>query len=122
VDRWGNVWFAICMSAVIGIMTFCYVAIPARLLGVSPTRSRRDKLAASAISGTLGAIICAPPYLLARIGVLMLGSTLLFIPGLIVLTLGVTLQAGATGAIKAIKMSAKLMVGRPAQADTASLT
>ena len=110
------------MSVVIGIMTFCYVAIPARLLGVTPTRSKRDKLAASAISGTLGAIICTPPYLLARIGILMLGSTLLFIPGLLVLTFGVTLQAGATGAIKAIKMSAKLMTGGPAGPNAASST
>ena len=28
VDRWGNHWFAICMSVTIGIMIFCYVAVP----------------------------------------------------------------------------------------------
>ena len=38
----------------------------------------------------------------------MLGSSLLFIPGIFVLALGVTLQAGATGAVRAIKMSATL--------------
>ena len=32
----------------------------------------------------------------------------LFIPGIFVLALGVTLQAGATGAVRAIKMSATL--------------
>ena len=42
----------------------------------------------------------------------MLGSSRLFIPGLFVLTFGVTLQAGATGAVKAIKMSVKLTAGR----------
>jgi hypothetical protein len=40
--------------------------------------------------------------------------------GLILLTLGVTLQAGAIGAVKAIKMSAKLMVKGPAPANRAS--
>ena len=38
----------------------------------------------------------------------MLGSSLWFIPGIFVLALGVTLQAGATGAVRAIKMSATL--------------
>jgi hypothetical protein len=41
----------------------------------------------------------------------MLGSRALVIPGIVLLTLGVTLEAGAMGAVKAIKMSAKL-VGR----------
>ena len=43
----------------------------------------------------------------------MLGSKTLFIPGLFVLTFGITLQAGATGSVKAIKMSAKLAAGKP---------
>jgi hypothetical protein len=38
----------------------------------------------------------------------MLGSSALLIPGIFVLTLGFTLQAGATGAVRAIKMSATL--------------
>ena len=42
----------------------------------------------------------------------MLGSTTLFILGTIVFAVGLTLQAGATGAVKTIKMSAKLISGR----------
>jgi hypothetical protein len=38
----------------------------------------------------------------------MLGSKLLLIPGIVALTLGFTLQAGATGAVRAIKMSVTL--------------
>ncbi len=49
----------------------------------------------------------------------MLGSSTLFIPGLFVLTFGVTLQAGATGAVKAIKMSTKLTTRHPTSIDTA---
>jgi hypothetical protein len=57
---------------------------------------------------------CTPPYLLGRLGILMLGSSALaiLIAGIFVLALGVTLQAGATGAVRAIKMSAKLTVTR----------
>jgi hypothetical protein len=109
VDRWGATWFAICMSITVALMSFCYVAVPSRLIGATPTRSRRDKLTASAIGGGLGAAVCTPPHLIGRIGILMLGSSVLFIPGIFVLTFGVTLQAGATGAVKAIKMSAKLV-------------
>jgi len=96
------------MGVVIGVMMVCYVAIPSRLIGITPKRSTRDKLAASAISGALGSLVCTPPYMLGRIGILMLGSHSLLIPGIILLAVGFTLEAGATSAVKAIKMSAKL--------------
>ena len=115
LGRWGTRWFGLATGIVIGIMMFCYVAIPARLLGIKTSSdfSRRDKLAASALSGAVGAVICTPPYVIARIGILMLGSSALFIPGLFVLTFGVTVQAGATGSVKALKMSAKFVGPRP---------
>ena len=86
----------------------CYVAVPSRLIGVKPKRSRRDKVTAGALGAALGATVCTPPYLLGRLGILMLGSKYLFIPGIVALTLGFTLQAGATGAVRAIKMSLTL--------------
>ena len=110
VTRWGRPWFALSLGVVIGVMTVCYIAVPSRLLGGKPTRTRRDKLAASAVTGALGATVSAPPYLLGRIGILMLGSDALRIPAVFVLALGLTLQAGSTGAVRAIKMSADLVV------------
>ena len=85
--------------------------MPSSLIGVKATRSRRDKLTASAVGGLLGAAVSAPAYVLGRIGLLMLGSSVLLIPAIFVLALGFTLQAGATGAIKAIKMSAQFVAG-----------
>ena len=41
----------------------------------------------------------------------MLGSRVLFVPGIFVLTFGVTLQAGATGAVRAVRLSAALTAG-----------
>ena len=82
-------------------MMLTYVTVPARIVGIAkPTGSRRDKMAAALIGGTLGAIICTPPYLLGRLGILLLGSHVLFALGVILLALGLTLQAGATGAVK----------------------
>jgi hypothetical protein len=106
--RWGKPWFALCLGIVVGVMMVCYIAVPSRLIGIKPGGSRRDKFTASALSTALGATVCTPPYLLGRLGILMLGSKLLLIPGIVALTLGFTLQAGATGAVRAIKMSAAL--------------
>jgi hypothetical protein len=120
VTRWKHPWFTLCLGIVIGVMMVSYVAVPARLIGVKSNASRRDKLFTSAVGGALGATICAPPYLMGRIGILMLGSTILFIPGIFLIAIGVTLQAGATGAVRAIKMSTKLRDTRPdAQAQAA---
>jgi hypothetical protein len=56
---------------------------------------------------------------LGRVGILILGSHALLIPGVVVLALGFTLEAGATGAVKAVRMSAKLVAGqRPAATRT----
>lgn len=111
VPRWGRPWFAVSLSVVIGVMMVAYVAVPARLIGAGPASSRRDRLTASAVGGSVGAVVCTPPYLLGRVGILMLGSHILLIPGIIVLTFAVILQAGATGAVKAVKMSARLLAG-----------
>jgi uncharacterized membrane protein len=114
VPRWGQFWFTLSLGIVIGVMMLTYVSVPARIVGIRPTGSRRDKLAAGVIGGTLGALICTPPYVIGRIGVLLLGSPVFFPLGIILLAIGLTLQAGATGAVKAIKMSAKLAAGTPA--------
>jgi len=114
VSRWGKFWFALALSIVVGIMMVCYVAIPSRLIGMKAIVSRRDKLAASVVGGAVGAVVCTPPYALGRVGLIMLGSSthVIFVLGVIFFAVGLTLQAGATGAVKTVKMSAKLVSGR----------
>ncbi len=111
VQRWGLRWFGLALGIVVGVLMFTYVFVPSRLLGTKSTRSRRDKLTASAIGGAVGAAVCTPPYVLGRVAILMLGSHSLLIPAVILLTVAVVLQTGATSAVKAIKLSAKLTVG-----------
>ena len=120
VPRWGHPWFALCMGIVVGVMMLTYVTVPARIVGVKPVGSRRDKIAAAAIGGTLGALVCAPAYVIGRIGILLLGSHVLFALGVVLLVVGFTLEAGATGAVKAIKMSAKLAAGKAADRSAES--
>jgi hypothetical protein len=111
-QRWGVRWFALSLGVVVGILMFTYVLIPSRLVGVTSTHSRRDKLTAAAVGGAVGAAVCSPPYFLGRIAVLMLGWHTLRVLAVLLLLVAVVLQTGATSAIKAIKMSAKLTVNR----------
>ena len=110
VTRWGRPWFGISLSVVVGVMMVSYVLVPARLMGIrSPRSSRRDKVIKAVLGGAIGATICAPPYLLGRVALLMLGSKLLLIPGIIILAVAVTLQAGTSGAVRAVTVSASLI-------------
>jgi hypothetical protein len=113
VQRWGVRWFALSLGIVVGVLMFTYVLIPARLLGVKSNRSRRDKLSAAVIGGAVGAAVCSPPYVLGRVAIVMLGSHSLRILAVVLLAVAVVLQTGATSAVKAIKMSAKLVVHEP---------
>jgi len=114
--RWGHWPFVISQSIVVGVLMLCYIAVPARLVGVEKKgRSRRDTLAASAVGGAVGAVVCSPPYMLGRVGILMLGWPYVFWLGVVFIIIGATLQTGATSAVKAVKFSAKL-VGHPDQA------
>jgi hypothetical protein len=118
VPRWGLFWFGLSLGIVVGVMMLTYVTVPARVVGVRSTASPRDKMAATVIGGTLGAIVCTPPYVLGRVGILLLGSPALFALGVLLLVFGLILQAGATGAVKAIKMSAKLAAGNLSRPQT----
>jgi hypothetical protein len=111
--RWGKWPFAISQGIVVGIMMVTYLAVPARMVGIDKKRrSRRDSLAASAMGGAVGAVVCSPPYFVGRLGILMLGWHYFFWPGIILIVVGAALQTGVTSAVKAVKFSAKL-VGHP---------
>ena len=119
--RWGPPWFALLLGIVLAVMMVCYVAVPARIVGLRTAKQENAKsghaakLAGVAVTGLFGAIVCTPPYLIARGGIVLLGSGTLFWLGVTLLVIGLILQAGATGAVKAIKTSAKLLAGRAPQ-------
>ena len=109
VTRWGRPWFTLALGIVIGVMMVSYVAVPSRLIGVKPSQSRRDKLVTTVAGGVLGVAVCTPPYLLGRLGLLMLGSGRSpdprdRLPG----RRGGAAGGSTTGAVRAIKMSASL--------------
>jgi hypothetical protein len=111
VTRWGSPWFALSLGIVTAVMMVSYVAVPARLIGGKPVQTRREKLTTNVVSGALGATVQAPAYILGRVGLLMVGTSALLIPGILLIAVAVPLQAGATGAVRAIKMSVTLTGG-----------
>jgi hypothetical protein len=118
--RWGKLPFALSQGIVVGIMMLCYLAVPARMVGVDTPkrRSRRDNLSATVVGGAVGAVVCSPPYMIGRLGILMLGWHYLFWVGITLIVIGAALQTGVTSAVKAVKFSAKL-VGDPSTQATA---
>jgi hypothetical protein len=123
--RWGKLPFALSQGIVVGIMMLCYLAVPARIVGVNTPkeRSRRDNLSATVVGGAVGAVVCSPPYMIGRLGILMLGWHYLFWVGVALIVIGAALQTGVTSAVKAVKFSAKLVgdpTTRPAAGDGAA--
>jgi hypothetical protein len=116
--RWGRWPFAISQSIVVGIMMLLYLAVPARIVGIEKSKNTRDKLAATAVGGAVGAVVCSPPYMLGRLGILMLGWHYVFWLGILLIVIGAALQTAATSAVKAVKFSAKL-IGTPVRAPQA---
>jgi hypothetical protein len=112
ISRAHRPWFVLVLGVVVGVMMVCYVAVPARVIGIKPKSSTRDKLSASVVAGAVGVAVAAPPYVLGRVGILMLGVRLLFLPGLIVVSVAVALEAGATVAVKSVKMTSKLVTAQ----------
>ena len=48
---------------------------------IQKSKNTRDKLAATAVGGAVGGVVCSPPYMLGRFGILMLGWPLRVLAG-----------------------------------------
>ncbi len=99
-----------------------YVAVPPRLIGAEKRKqSTRDKLSISVVGGALSVTVCTPPYLLEKAGDPDARIQSLVHPRDLRARLGVTLQAGATGAVTATKMSATLATSRRSGGSSGAL-
>jgi hypothetical protein len=76
----------------VGDCRACYVAVPARIVGMrtakpaTTAQSGPAKLAAAGVTGLFGAIVRKPPYVIARGGIALLGSSALFLLGVALLS------------------------------------
>jgi hypothetical protein len=110
VPRFAGVWvFSLILSAVLVVMLISFVAVPARIIGV--TRAKlppKEALGRAAAGGTLSAVAMAPGFLLGRIGLILLGLHHFHIIGFVMLSIGTALYAAGMSSVKAVKLSMKL--------------
>lgn len=113
VPRWGLGWFSLALGIVLAFLMVTYVTVPARTVGIRTQRpaSRREGIVSALLSSAVGAIVCTPAYVLGRVGLVLLGSGSVAVLGGALLAVGLALQAGSSGAVKAVKISAKLVAG-----------
>jgi len=118
VARLGVGWFTLALGLVLLVMMTSFVSVPAQIIGVEKTKQpMKTKISAGAASGALSAVLTSPGFLCNRLGLLLAGTSLFRIPGIIVFSIGVALQAAATSGAKAVKLGTLF-----GAADTPSVT
>jgi hypothetical protein len=107
----GKWWFAVSMSIAIALLMVCFIAVPARILGISTRQPMRQKVSGAALGGTLSAVAATPGFILDRVGLLIMGIPGFRVIGIAMLSVGVALQAAATSSVRAVKLSYRLVSG-----------
>ena len=107
------------LGLVLLVMMTSFVSVPAQIIGVEKSKQPlKTKIGAGAASGALSAVLTSPGFVCNRLGLLMAGTSVLRIPGIIVFSIGVALQAAATSGAKAVKLGTKFGAGAtPAPTD-----
>lgn len=114
--NWPRPWGTLALGVVVALLMICYVAVPARVVGVRKGYKLQEKWTVSLVGSTVGVMVEAPAYIVGRIGILLLGSKALLPLGVILIAVGIVMQASATGAVRAVKLGSVLLASRPADA------
>ena len=107
VSRWGKDPFTLAMGAVLLVMMVTFVSIPAQFIGVQTKSTMQEKISGAAASGAMSAVLTSPGFVFNRLGLLLAGTSILRIPGVILFSIGIALQAAATSGAKAVKLGTK---------------
>ena len=121
IARAGLGWFTIALGLVLVVMMVTFVSVPAQLIGVQQQKApMKDKISGAAASGAMSVVLTSPGFLLNRIGILLAGTSTLRIPGLVLFSIGVGLEAAASSGAKAVKLSTRFSAtGVPTGEDDA---
>ncbi|HUA11321.1 MAG TPA: hypothetical protein VMA83_04895 [Solirubrobacteraceae bacterium] len=110
---WPRPWGTLFLGAVVAVLMICYVAVPARVVGVRKGYRQQEKWTVSLVGSAVGVMVEAPAYLLGRLGILLLGVKGLRVVGGVMIAVAVVLQVGATGAVRAVKFGSVLLASEP---------
>jgi hypothetical protein len=117
VARAGFWWYGLALTIVLVVMMTTFVSVPARLIASRERPTVRDRVSFAAVGGALSAVMLSPGFLLNRVGLLLIGFRPLLIPGFILFSIGVALQAAAMSTVKAVKLTTKLAPTLPGPAS-----
>jgi len=112
---WPRPWGTLTLGIVVAVLMICYVAVPARALGVKKSYKQQEKWTVTLVGSGVGFLVEAPAYLLGRLGILLLGVPGISIVGAVMVAVGIVLQIGATGAVRAVKLGSVLLASTPAE-------
>jgi hypothetical protein len=80
---------------------------------VRKTGTRRERTVQTMTMGVLSGVAATPGFLLNRIGLLLLGTSLFWV-GVVVVSIGAVLHVTASSSVRVVKLSLRL---RPEQQD-----
>jgi hypothetical protein len=100
-------WLWVALLVMFMVQIYLFIAIPAWLLGVRKTGSRRERTSQSLTTGVLSGVAATPGFLLNRIGLLVLGTSAFWI-GVVLVSIGAVLHVTASSSVRVVKLSLRL--------------
>ena len=107
IPHWQVRWLWVALLVMFIVQIYLFVAIPSWLLGVRKTGTRRDRTVQSLTTGVLSGVAATPGFLLNRIGLLLLGTSLFWI-GVAVVSIGAVLHVTASSSVRVVRLSLRL--------------
>jgi hypothetical protein len=100
-------WLWVALLAMFIVQIYLFIAIPSWLLGVRKTGSRHERIMQSLTTGVLSGVAATPGFLLNRIGLLLLGTSVFWI-GVVVVSIGAVVHVTASSSVRVVKLSLRL--------------
>ena len=100
-------WLSLALLVMFLVQMYLFIAIPSWLLGVRKTGTRRERTIQSMTTGVLSGVASTPGFLLNRIGLLLLGTSL-WLVGVVIVSIATVLHVTASSSVRVVKMSLRL--------------
>jgi hypothetical protein len=100
-------WLSLALLLMFVVQVYLFIAIPCWLLGVRKTGTRRDRTIRSVTTGVLSGVASTPGFLLNRVGLLLLGTSLSVV-GVVLVSIGSVLHVTASSSVRVVKVSLRL--------------
>lgn len=111
LPQWRLSLFWVALVGMFAVQIYLFVALPAWLIGVRKTGSRRERGLQTLTTGALSGIATMPGYLLNRIGLLLLSIGPLWWLGIAIVAIATATHVAGSSSARVVKMSVRLRGG-----------